>query len=379
MSEDVRRLLSGLEAARDVNLRCQMIDHWVSRGKYDLLGELAAVLVRMSSANPQSWQPGSLLEHLRRSLAFMWGRRNVAFLIEQLIPEGTPARQLRETAARLASAQEPEALVAALEQYESEVGLAEFLYVLTQEAVLRRKIGEMTPVAKRLADRMRREGHPLACLPLGLTDLEVDIQSFLPHYGPHGSSSASAGTSGDSDPDRTAVGTGATRRFRETTTPEMAERVAKAVRDWIEESNGRYEARFFDFEEPFPTDEIVPSALRSLGLECLAGAGETAIQIAKITASQGFGHLFSAATSGGAYCSGSGAAYGRLSAWESVAALGGCSEGEISTIAALAGHCSWFTFQSRCDWFYDVAWDIGLAVLRPGRKSLSVFAATDTD
>ncbi|MFD4009691.1 DUF6183 family protein [Streptomyces albidoflavus] len=63
-------------------------------------------------------------------------------------------------------------------------------------------------------------------------------------------------------------------------------------------------------------------------------------------------------------------AYGRLAAWQSLAALAGVADGAGSAEAeARAAECAWFGFDARTDWFEQVAWDIGLAVL----------AATDTD
>jgi hypothetical protein len=41
--------------------------------------------------------------------------------------------------------------------------------------------------------------------------------------------------------------------------------------------------------------------------------------------------------------------------------------------------CDWFSFDADTNWFYQVAWDIGLAAVRPGRQHLAVLAATDTD
>lgn len=187
MSEEVRRLISGLDQARDVNPHWQAIDRWVSDEDEDRLRELAVSLLGMESdTGTRSWQPASLLEHLRGRLASTPGRWSVAFLLGRLITVGMPVRQLREAAARIASAQEPEVIIAALEEHEGKTELAEFLYVLTHEAVLRQKINDSTSIAVGLADRMRHEGHPLARLPLRLSDLETEVLALLPHYGPQG-------------------------------------------------------------------------------------------------------------------------------------------------------------------------------------------------
>jgi len=39
----------------------------------------------------------------------------------------------------------------------------------------------------------------------------------------------------------------------------------------------------------------------------------------------------------------------------------------------------WFSLDAYTNWFEQVAWDIGLAAIRPGRHSLAILAATDTD
>ena len=270
-------------------------------------------------------------------------------------------------------------IIAALERHEFEPGLAEFLYVLTHEAVIRRKIGPMTPVADRMAAQMSREGHPLARLPLDLFDLDSRITAYLSHCGSMGSAYASDYDLGLGETNRIQAQGRMSLKYRETTIPEMADRSSEAFREWINESNGRCEGRQFEFEEPIPNEVIGPALLKSLGLECLVGAGEGAVKVAEISGRLGFVHLFSAASTGGAYNSGKGTAYGRLAAWESVAALVGNETGDLTKTSEVAENCLWFAFLSNGYWFYNAAWDLGLAVLRPDRRTLVILAATDTD
>jgi hypothetical protein len=381
MSEEVRRLISGLDQVRDVNRHWQAIDGWVSDEDDGRLRELAVSLLRMESdVEPRPWQPGSLLEHLRGRLALTPGRWSTAFLIDQLITAAMPVRQLRETAARLASAQEPNVIIAALEEHQGETELAEFLYVLIHEAVLRQKLDDTTSIAVRLSNRMRHEGHPLARLPLSLSDLETEVPALLPQYGPQGSSVVLRGISDGRDEDRTIlIDCGPVPPFKEVTSPEMVDRAVRVVRAWCEESNGTVECRMFGFEEPIPARSATPSLLRSLGLESLAETCEEAVHLTAITPAQGFGHLFSAAVTGGVSTSGEGGAYGRLAAWESLVALTGCQGDDLARASLHAGECSWFSFEGEGAWFYNVAWDFALAVLRPDGKSLAILAATDTD
>jgi hypothetical protein len=47
-------------------------------------------------------------------------------------------------------------------------------------------------------------------------------------------------------------------------------------------------------------------------------------------------------------------------------------------VAAVARGCTFWDISLSTSWFYAVAWDLGLAVLRPDGASLAVLAATDT-
>ena len=230
-------------------------------------------------------------------------------------------------------------IISALEEHEGETGLAEFLYVLTHEAVLRQKIDDTTSIAVRLSDRMRHEGHPLAHLPLRLYDLESEVPALLPQYGAEGSSIVPMEISNGDDDVRTGPAkVGPSPSFKEVTTPEMVDRAARVVRAWCEDSNGMVEARMFDFDEPIPARMVGPSLLISLVLESLTGAGEETINLEGDHPDQKLrGTSSSAALTGGAYTSGEGGAYGRLAGWESLTALTGCPRDDPAPRSSHAG------------------------------------------
>ncbi len=382
MNDEVQRFLAWLNGARDLNPHFQEIDRWIAEGCHDRLDGLITALIPMAShATPDRWQFQSLLNHVRGQLALTPGRRPLALLLRQLISEGMPTPQLRETAARFADAHEPEAIATVLEECDTKKGLAEFSYVLAHEAVLRGKIDDTTPIAIRLAARMREEKHALAMLPLRLLELETEVSFYLPRYSSNGSSNRAVNTFDGSNDDRSDAPAGSepSPTFHEITNAERAERVVAVVQTWRDGSNGMFEVRFFEFEEPISAPRITPSLLQSLGLECLAKVSDRAIKLKPGLASQGFGDLFCAAANGGAYTSGEGGAYGRLAAWQSLSALTGCSLVEIIQTSDCAKGSSWFSFGVPGGWFYDVAWDLGLAALSQDGKFLTVFAATDTD
>jgi Family of unknown function (DUF6183) len=152
------------------------------------------------------------------------------------------------------------------------------------------------------------------------------------------------------------------------------------VANWAEESNGRVEARVFGLTEPLDAD-AVPSALRSVGLECLDGIGsKTRFSVSPCPPSWAWKLLFAAASLGGAYSHGSYGAYGRLAAWQSLTSLSGAVRGaDAGEVSTQVHDCTWYTFAADTAWFNGVVWDIGLAALAPDRRRLAVLAATDTD
>ncbi len=48
-------------------------------------------------------------------------------------------------------------------------------------------------------------------------------------------------------------------------------------------------------------------------------------------------------------------------------------------IKPLAERSRWFRVDTDSEWFYEVAWDIGLAAISPDGRRLAVLAATDSD
>jgi hypothetical protein len=111
----------------------------------------------------------------------------------------------------------------------------------------------------------------------------------------------------------------------------------------------------------------------SLPLESVRGGGLVEVES---TAAEVFARLFAAAASGGAYSSGAGNALGRLAAFDTLGALCGAT-GPVSTLERAAHSRLWLF--SGTPWFWQVAWDLGVACLWPDGVTLVVHAATDTD
>ncbi|MFI8908191.1 DUF6183 family protein [Streptomyces albidoflavus] len=109
------------------------------------------------------------------------------------------------------------------------------------------------------------------------------------------------------------------------------------------------------------------------------GKKKAVLSVAACPPARAWRVLFAAASTGGAYNSGCHGAYGRLAAWQSLAALAGVADGaDAAEAEARVSECAWFGFDAATDWFERVAWDIGLATLSPDGRRLAVLAATDT-
>ncbi len=248
----------------------------------------------------------------------------------------------------------------------------EFAACWAQEALLRDlPVGEVAGACQPW-EQLRQERHPLAWLPLVLTDAEALVQDVLPMITRGGS-----GYSAPEQPVRRsrAIAIPGLSVVEVAVSPERSAEIRAAVAGWEAESGGSVELREFTV-----TPRLVAldaSVVAALELSCLRGAAEIASE--SIGVAPAFRSLFCAATNGGAHGGGLGGAYGRLAAWRSLGALAGVAPSASAEVALeIARKCQWLSFFAP-GWFQDVAWDLGLAALRPDGVSIAVLAATDTD
>lgn len=248
---------------------------------------------------------------------------------------------------------------------------------LVHELVLRGVAVAEVPGIARWATSSHWTRHPLGRLPLTRSEVEEDAD--LPDYGVNGGSYSLPYGPVESG-GRTAVPGAPVPAATETTTEAEGTAVVKAVANWVEESNGRTEARIFALAEPLNGDTVA-SAIVALGLDCLKGTGkERKFSASSIAPAYAWRVLFAAASTGGAYNSGILGAYGRLAAWQSLAGLSGAAEGAtFGEVEQRVRDCAWYGFDADTKWFKRVAWDLGLAAVTPDGRRLAVLAATDTD
>lgn len=117
-----------------------------------------------------------------------------------------------------------------------------------------------------------------------------------------------------------------------------------------------------------------------LALPCLENPEPGSFFEEAIDAREVFGRLIKVATEGGCYGKGQSAAYGRLYAWQTLAALLGLPRGtSLAAIEDEAKRASFTWFRLHGPWYVNVSVDIGLACLRADRRTLVVLAGTDCD
>jgi uncharacterized protein (TIGR02996 family) len=381
---EVFRFLSDLRTAQDAGATLRQLEAWVFGGRADLVRGLALILgCRPAGPRPRLRLPGvagPALERVCQALSPAPDARKAASVTRGLGGRPPNPADVPELASRLASEHGPEVLLTVLERYQQDGRFLELLACLAHEMVLRGMILDGVPAAEGVVARLRERGHPLARLPLALTSVEGDLRPWLPRYG--GGGQAWSTPFGPLWEGREPLPVGpspAAAAFTETTDAASAGRIATAVRNWEEGSNGQSEARVFRAESPIGEEAFSAGLLWALALACLEGAGEQGVRADRVTPRDAFATLFSAASTGGAYNRGLRGAYGRQAAWQSLAGLAGAPGDDVEAVADLAGRCLWARFDAGSEWYYQVAWDVGLLAVRPGGTSIAVLAATDTD
>jgi len=356
--DDIQALVEGLARLDDVHEVWATADRHLAAGDAAFVADLGIALwQRYGHQQTPPWQYRSVIDHVLRQLTLTPGVLDQAL---RFMAVAVNRRRTRYAASLLASAHSAADLEAVFGGAASE----ELRACLVHEIALRGGV-----VRHRWATSPHWRHHPLAWLPPSLTPMEG--KPGMPAYTVRGGSRSLPEVTVEP-----AYGHGPVPAARETTTDADATAIATAVANWAEESNGRIEARTFVLDSDL-APEAVGDTLLSLGLESFRDPGPG---FGPCSASQAWGSLFSAASTGGAYGWGGHGAYGRLFAWRSVAALAGAPpEATAAEVQAVALSCSWHSYGGAGDWFEQVAWDVGLAVVSPDRRRLAILAATDTD
>lgn len=325
-------ILAGLDDdTKDVNIYYDRIEQAAADGRG---AELVEAGLSIADRQRNSFPFGTVHDHIVTTLALTPVPGNA-------LAAATLSDRPRRLASLLAFAQPPELLAG--------LGAPVLEACLAHELVLRGKEVTVTVPAD----------HPLAALPLRLLDVESGIQ--LPTYHRRGSTgSLPFGPYERDDAAADGVAAAVTR---------IADRplTTAAVQNWHRDSNGVVEAAMF----ATAAEAVTPALLRSLPMAAFEGAGAGDVIVRPAGAAEVYAVLFGAASGGSAYGHGEYGAFGRLHAWESMSAM--CGTDSLGDLPP----ATYALFSAETDWYHQVAWDLGVAVLSDG--VLGVLAATDTD
>lgn len=351
------------------------IDHAVEVRNFTILRRLIDQCRWLRPFGLEDWKAQRIYDRIVNSLALTQGIDFARMLVEvaqsAIIGGKLPASRLPAAISRLVASQSQHVIEELLAGQQDDEIAALLLY----EGVSRGKLSSKSSSACTTHQRISSHNHPLSILPLDLLEWESELD--LRSYALTSQGNSPPYFFSDSDLHKS-VFLSVTTQSTETTTPDRSKLIASAVLNWQEGSNGKIEARTFRIDcdgSVAPIAAMIPR----LELKCTGPDDEISI-LESPALNKIFAILFSAASNGAAYNHGEDAAYGRLKAWRSIAGLIGLSEiTSISEITHRALECEWIIFTSECDWFYQVAWDIGIACYNPASKELAVLAATDTD
>jgi hypothetical protein len=378
----ITSFVESVRSATDVNAHYAQIDRWITSGNIDFLCETAKVLVPLSGTR---WTFDSVLEHIVSSLALNRGIRSAkaAVTIYARRFDSAPASgemdhaYAAHLASLLSSAQDPSVLRDLIVNAGAAPHMVDIASRILQEMVVRGNPCNKDVVLTNFQRTLQDSGHSLAWLPLSLTDIETELS--IKRYEPRSISwsvPSAPLVAGPADLDSE---TSPTISVEETTTTDYTQCASAAVIGWTKKSNGVVEARTFraGIQLDFPT---VKSLFPHLGLASLQGLRKETLKVETILPSKVFAILFAAAAHGGAYGGAAGHAWGRLLAWKALGGLTGSSESApVDAILRDAKDCLWIQFHASTDWFYGIAWDIGIVSIRSDRREIALLAATDQD
>ncbi|WP_141578496.1 DUF6183 family protein [Actinomadura sp. WMMA1423] len=370
IGEAVRRLgLADTYRDRHWNRAVKVTDNTVQKAGPEWLEGLLAALLRIEKpASPM----GYAFEVALRRLASAPGGAGRIASVRTLAAEGRTWRgdlryTLPEIAALLACDQPPEHLLAVFDGAEASDELAA---CLLQETALRY---DATSAAG-FADRLRASGHPLADLPLHPVGAERHLG--LARY-PTGLAGQRWPSLGDGAPD--APGPSGLELQAAAVDWPGARQALSAYRHWPPGDDVQ-EAALFRLGSPLAPGDFGASVLRALPAASTAASTAAGVAgVRRVTTADVLRTLFGGAAGGGACGPRMGGGYARKASWESLAALAGVQEGDFTAIERAADRCAWLFYGS--DWHLQVVppLDVGIAVLRPDRRTVAVVAVTDSD
>jgi hypothetical protein len=250
MNDDPGTIAVRLVESESVTGVWELAERRLAAGDAAFVADLGVALWQQYGSDPSPpWQYGSAFDRILRLLALTPGMIEPAVRLISI----TMDRRLTRYAASLLASAHP---AVELERVFDGVASDELRVCVLQELLLRG-----TDVHHRWVTSPHWRFHPLAWLPRSLTPLEG--RPSLPSYTVSGGSQDLPHVTVEP-----ARGHGRVPAAQETTTLAETTAIGSAVKNWTDESNGRFEARTFALDADVHPDAVADTLL-SLDLECL--------------------------------------------------------------------------------------------------------------
>ncbi|MFI6848176.1 DUF6183 family protein [Kitasatospora sp. NBC_00085] len=376
MTDEIQRLVNGLAGQEFVGDACMLLDQHLERGDTAYLAAFGAALHARYGSGTAGAEHRYLFDRILWDVTTTPGRENVGHAMRLGLATRTrTGRPVRRAAAVLAAHQSVADLAALFtpgRPYDDTPD--ELRACLIHELVLRDAPVAQSPEAVRwAANSPFWNDHPLAWLPWSLSP--VERRPALPRYSRGGVAYGSGYglPQGARPPGGDPGGVPSVRRIAEEHT------ITAAVEPWARRHNGRVESGIYVADAPVGPG-AVHAVLASLPMACLAELADPGhLRVRTGSPAEAWRLLFAAASTGAGpesdWCYG---AYGRLAAWQSLAALSDAAHGASpAEVEQRAQECAWYGFQASTHWFNQDSKDFALLTLSPGGHRLAVLAATD--
>ncbi|MEM8532205.1 MAG: DUF6183 family protein [Chloroflexota bacterium] len=372
MIEQVEVILSDLRHTKNVQKECQTINELAKMDATEALVNLYQSLFDTTKTRyiPE-WAIRIVSGRITRSLILLGSITGVVRALELKQTQiKSSEQQARYIAAMLASAHTTEKLVAIFRKLSSDKDYHYFLTRLIQEMVVYDHNCSSVNEFKTFWENSK-EKDEIYRLPLSRSELEHELP--LRHFTPGGSvASMPFGPLSDKP---SAIIENSAIELQQITAYSTKDLIEAALNNWMSESNGKVISGIYEAKSSlWPTKTQV-----SLPIDILKSVGLDKAIVTETSARRGFGIIFGAAANGGAYNQGIYGAEGRLSTWKTIAGLSGMDWSvPFDELVEFAKACKWYKIEVTSEWFYQVAWDIGLTVHSPA-DTLGILFATDTD
>ena len=351
--EDVKSFIKEWENKKDWNEAYAYINALIKKEEFGLIYEIADEISKISTS---SISLDAIYDTILKELSHCPNKTALNTLIK--LPIG---KSLSDVAGRIVVFQNLDDICKLFDNPKED--LFELLDLISQEMILRSR-----KLDAKIKNYIKSRGNDYSKLPLSLLNVEKSLP--LIQFGiTRGHSCALPSI--ENHKHNQITKRQSIEIFFKIGKNKKEDEILYAFQPWLNESNGKFIMKEIIFKDSLSVMDL--SIFNKINLSCFSGD----LKVYQSNPKEIFKNLFSA-SHGGAYSRSQGDAKSRLSAWKSLSGfLNHTLNDGCEAIEKSANLCEWYVFES--DWFYNIAWDIGIVQLSQDKKKMLILAVTDKD